>query len=207
MLIKKPPPHGSRGRTRCEATHAEAEQQHAPTSMRTPRLGRKKGRCAGCAGCCNISVLLLMVLEPISRAGAVGEPTGDTWHHSGKVFGFPTPPSTPPQPRQNPHGHCPGCRGTGTHGLRDRLHRGCSKALRAPKKVPAATQHHPARCDPRPSGPGVLEADRKISCACFGANPHLVGLGASSRGALPNGSPGTALKTWGGTAALHTPPK
>lgn len=46
-------------------------------------------------GCCNISVLLLMVLEPIGRAGAVGEPVGGTRHCSGKAFGFPTPQAVP----------------------------------------------------------------------------------------------------------------
>lgn len=50
MLIKKPPPCSSRGRTRCEAARAEAEQQHAPTLMSAPRSGRKKGRRAGCLG-------------------------------------------------------------------------------------------------------------------------------------------------------------
>lgn len=44
----------------------------------------------------------------------------------------------PPQQCQNPHGRCPGCRGTRTGGLWDRLPRGWNKALRAHEKVPDA---------------------------------------------------------------------
>jgi len=106
------------------------------------------------------------------------------------------PPTAPKSPRPLPREQ-----GTGTHGLWGRLLGGWSKALTAPKKVPAAAQRHPAGRGPWTSGPGVSEANGKIS----GVKPLSMGPRASFCGVLPNGPPSTAVKV-GGKQQRSAPP-
>lgn len=55
-------------------------------------------------------------------------------------------------------------------------------------------QCNPARRDPRPRGPSVLEANRKNVGAYFGVKPLSMSLKAPGFGLLPRGSPSTAIE-------------
>lgn len=213
MLIKKPPPHGSWGRTRCEAACAEAEPQHAPTSMSAPRSGRKKGRRAGCPGMlqyfCSIINGVRAHRPGRSRGGAHGGGRGGgTRHGSGKAFGFPTPPSPPVAPKSS--WPLPRVQGNGaTWALGQAAQRMEQSSESTQKRSPPP----PTSCHPGGRAPTTKRSwcfggrRKKNSGVCFWVKTFSMGsLRASFHRSLPNGSPSTEIKV-GGKQQHSVPPK